>query len=1354
MSDYTTRASVTLNVNGKAAEEQLTRLKQRASDYKDAIAKASKEGNRLEQKKLRNELKATEREIKSIQSATMNVADVLKNLDAATPKELKLTLKQFNNELKNMERGTKAWNDHAEKIRRVKKELETVNNSLKRQQTGWQKLTGWLNKWQTMNVAGFAVVQEIVSFANKAVNAYAAMDSVMANTQKFTGMTREEVKKLNAEFKKIDTRTSIESLNELAASAGRLGKKSADDVMGFVRAGDIIGVAMNELGNDAPEIISKLAGIFNLEKEMGTEKAMLSVGSAINTLSQNYAAASPNLVDFSSRMGATASQTKMAMHEMLAFGTLLDANKVSMEKASTAMQGVISKMYAAPAEFAKKAGLDVNAFTESLKRSSTEGVMMFVDALAQMDQMQLNAVLRDLGTAGSGVTQTFQTLAGKSQHLKIVLSESADAFYKASSATEEFNIQNNTVQAHLDKAKKMFNELAVELGGKLMPLMLHAISGFSSLAILIKNIIDFCIEYKGVLIALAASIIAYNVAVEAATIKTKALAVCQGIVKGATVAWTAAASLSAATVSLLSGNVTRASAAFKLFSATLKLSPIGLLVGSITAVIGGLAIWISRTKEQTSLQKALNDVGKKASSAIAEEKANIESLLFVAENERLSMEKRIDAINKLNGIIPSYNAHIDETTGKYTASKKALDEYLSSLEKKIRFEANEQKLKELIIVQESAIAEREELELELDNERKALSSQPPQIHTSGHSATGASQLEIFETSADARRKAADKKVAQTTADVENFKFRMNTRIEKGEITPGYTKTEVEDSDDPKCSKCGNSPCTCISLLDDTNSGIYAAEKEWKAKEEALNRIAYATGEKNHEEYRKRMAEIDVEYYEKILANKSENDADYLRLQAEYQDALERKTDVAHDLSVESETVRYNDIVTGIKARYLNGLIPTQEAYNAALQQAELEHKRNLSLIYEEGTAERLQAERAYQDALIQDMEQRHKATEDAEKQHQTRLAEIKAEYFGDSPEQEKNKYDSDLALLTAVYEMELNAAGDNADERLRIEEAFESAKLILRKKYNQEAVEENRNTLACITEDFVDWLESDAGKAVMQSIDVVVSGMSAIFSSVSSLVQAELDVQTAAIEKRYEKEIEAAEGNEAKIKQLEEQRDKELAKAKNDANKKMYKLQVIQAVAQTAQNALAAYGSVVGTPFVGPVLAPIAAAAAIAAGAIQIATIKKQQQAAEAQGYASGGFTPKGNKYEPAGIVHKGEWVASQELLASPVVRPIIEALDYAQRTNTIGSIKSEDVSRTISAPSMIASSSPGTDVATAITVQAAALSNYADTIRKLNDRLSEPFVTVNSIAGDYGLEKIQSEYERLLRNKSSKTKR
>ena len=476
-------ATVNIHVNNQDAEEKVKGLSARARQLRQEFAEAVRIGDKGTIAKTEKELKKVNKELNNATLRAARVRDAMKHLSQATPKELQNTLKLINQELNSgaVKRGSKEWKAYQEQIKQVNAELRKIQAESRETESTLNRANNFLTKWGNAIVGGMAAMAGVTMAGKQAVQAYADMDTAMANTQKYTGMTREEVEQLNEEMKKMDTRTSLEGLNELAQAAGRLGKNSVEDVMGFVRAGDIIGVAMDELGADAPQIISQLAGIFNLEGELGTEKAMLSVGSAINTLSQNCAAGAPNLVDFASRMGAIANSTNMSMDEMLAFGALLDDQKVSVEKASTAMQTVITKMYADPASFAKTAGMNVEEFTAALKRSSTEGIMMFVDALSNMDSMGQAATLKNLHIAGAGVVQTFQTLAGKTDLLNQQMATSKQAFNEATSATEEFNLQNNTVQAQIDKAKEKFNQMAVALGKELYPAMKYAISGTSLL---------------------------------------------------------------------------------------------------------------------------------------------------------------------------------------------------------------------------------------------------------------------------------------------------------------------------------------------------------------------------------------------------------------------------------------------------------------------------------------------------------------------------------------------------------------------------------------------------------------------------------------------------------------------------------------------------------------------------------------------------------------------------------------------------------------------------------------------------------------------------------------------------------
>lgn len=1350
MSDYTTNASVNLTMNGEQPKKVLEELRNRAFNLENAIAKAAKAGNKTELTKLRKELKTTQRQIREMESATMQVERVLKQLDKATPKELQRTLKTLEKQLNNLERGSEAWKRQTEYIKQVRAEIDKVNRELRNGETFWERFNRKMNDWQTTLAAGAAAVTGVVMAGRSAVNAYAEMDAEMANVRKFTGMTAEQVALLNQEFQKIDTRTSREDLNRLAQEAGRLGKTSQEDVLGFVKAADQINVALDDLGDGATLTLSKLTNIFGDEARLGTERSLLAVGSVINELSQNCTASAPYLAQFSQRLAGVGAQAGMTIPQLMAFAAVLDSQGQAVEMSATALSKLIMDLFKETDKIAQATGLDLEKFKATLESSTNEGLLMLLDRLHELGGMDVLApVFKDMGEEGARASAVISALAGNVDTVRWQQEEANKAFQEATSVTKEFNVQNNTVQAGLDKARKRLTELAVELGEKLAPVMKHVISSTTLILKVMSSLITFIGKYKGEIIVVTASIVAYTIAVNATAIKTKIFAVAQGVAKVAMVAWRAVTLLAAATTALFSGNITRATIAFKAFSATLKLSPIGLLVGSITAIVAGLALWITRTKQLTLAQKQLADIEKKAHESSLEELTTLKLLYEASQDQKRSLEERTSAVQKLQEKYPDYFGNLSTEAILAGNAANEYDRLTTSILNSARAKARQEQL----VSNEQEILK---LEQERDNKVNAalddmvLNSQDSRFYGNTRqnklmlldwmSLEGKPEYLITKRYIDQVREDYNDKIAQYRSANDTLSKQVADDLVNNENSSsggGNTK---------KCPKCGKLPCECYKggNGDTTNDDRFKAEKEWREREEALNRIAYAKGEKSYIDYTKRMNEIEVEFYNKQLAHTDLSENERLSIQAQYYEAVKKQNDANTTFTLDAEKESYNKRLAEAKQFFIDGQYSI-DTYNEAIARIEEEHLAKLVTLTKEGTKERMDAEKALADYQYQAALKKQQETKKKEEEIKRSQEKLKKEYFGDNAVERKNAYTNDLANLAIVYEAELKATQGNAEEKLRIEEAYQKAKLALQKKYGFLAVEDNRNALEKANAELLEWLESDAGKAVMQSFDTVVSGMSAIFSQVSSIVQAELDMQTAAIEKRYDKEISQAEGNTYKVAKLEKQKEREIAKAKNEANKKMFAMQVIQAVAQTAQNAISAYGSAAAIPIVGFVMAPIAAAMAVAAGALQIAAIKKQQQASEAQGYAKGGFTPKGAVDEEVGVVHAGEWVASQKLLANPVARPLINALDYAQRTNTIGSLRSVDVSRAV-APQLVAQSAP--------TIIVEQNSEYTYIMKRLAERLDEPFVTVNTITGDNGIKKAQDEYDKLIRNKSPKSKR
>lgn len=1237
----------------------------------------------------------------------------------------------------------------------MRSELDKVNKELREGEGFWERFNNKMNDWQTTIAAEAAAVTGLVMAGRSAVNAYAEMDAEMASVRKFTGMTAEEVELLNEAFKRMDTRSSREQLNQLAQEAGRLGKTSQEDVLGFVRAADQINVALDDLGEGATLTLSKLTNIFGDEERLGTEQSLLAVGSVINELSQNCTASAPYLAQFAQRLAGVGAQAGMTIPEIMAFAAVLDSQGQAVEMSATAMSKLIMDLFKETDKIAKATGMDLKKFEETVKKSTNEGLLMLLDRLNELGGMDVLApVFKDMGEEGARASAVISALAGNVDTVRWQQQEASKAFEEATSVTKEFTVQNTTVQAELDKARKRVKEMAVELGEKLKPVMSHVISSTTLTLRLLSTMIDFLMNHKTAIISVTSAIIAYTIAINASNIAFKAqyywLVVTNAVQKaGAAIQATyrTAVLLTTVAVSKLTGNTTRAAASQRMLNTAQKANVYALVIGLVVGLAVALYRLLTAEEKVSAQEKELSSIRQKAASKVAEERTEIDLLVQAAENERLSMEEREKAVKRLNALIPDYNGHLDKTTGKYEANKKALDEYIKSLVKKYEVEGARARLEEIGGELADLRIQRSQAQKDYDAAKNAPAEHPASNWVGGREGaimrggSGAAHANRI-SSAKSKLDDIDKQIAEKEGVVSTI---TNTYGED------MQKQEVNNTNNTNGNGGGGGGGNGDA---NDNKDKFAKENEWRTQQEALNRIAYATGQKNYEQYTRNMDEIATEFYKKQLEHTDLTATERLSIEANYHEAVKKQNDTALSFTKEQEEERYRTAHAYEKQRYIDGKI-SPEQYNDASQLLELEHLKKMTQIFEEGTKEAQDANARYQDALLKDQQKRQKAAEDEMKKHQDELAKLKSKYFGNNKNENLDLYNKDSSNLYQVYQAELAAAEGNAEEKLRIDEAYEQAKLELKRKYNLLSAEEDTNAMQQWVDSSIEWLNSDGGEALTGTMDTLISGMSSIFSGLSSLVQAELEIQTAAIERRYDKEISMAEGNTYKVKQLEEKKQKEIAKAKNDANKKMFAMQVIQAVAQTAQNALSAYGSAAAIPVVGYILAPIAAAMAVAAGAIQIAAIKKQQQASEAQGYMEGGFTKKGRKDEVAGVVHAGEWVASQRLLASPVARPVIEALDFAQRNNTIGSLRADDVSRSITAPMMAAQRQQEIRIVNERSErQTVADTELSSTIERLNTRLNEPFVTINTVTGDYGTLKAQEEYDKLIRNKTPKSRR
>lgn len=515
--------------------------------------------------------------------------------------------KDLNAILRQLNPNTELYKQYSEQLKEVNNRIKELRGTANETRFSLSKLTDGFNKYGAIAASAIAGLTGITLTMRSCVNEYAEMEEAQSQVIKYTGLTKDEVKELNEEFKQMDTRTARTRLNELAGDAGKLGISTKEGVKEFVEAADMINVALGkDLGKEAINSIGKLANMFGTD-DRSLKENMLAVGSAVNSVAQNSSAAEPYLVEFTARMGGVGKQANMAITDIMGFASALDQNMLRSEMASTALSGLILKLYQEPSKYAQLAGLQVEEFTKLMSEDVNEAVLTFLEALNRMGGMDKMApVLDKMSLSGAEAASVISALAGNVEKVRKEQLGANQAFVEGTSVVNEFSVQNSTVQAELDKAKKRFADIRVELGEQLLPVMKYMVSTGSLTVKGLSAVVSVLMENKRVIVTVTSAIAAYVLVVNGATLAKKAYTVAT---KAATMAT-------------------------NLFSKATKASPWGLVISGVTAAITYFSMFRDETDKNTESQKKLND-------ALQQNADDMNSLRSVQDRA-----KNMDTLNK------------------------------------------------------------------------------------------------------------------------------------------------------------------------------------------------------------------------------------------------------------------------------------------------------------------------------------------------------------------------------------------------------------------------------------------------------------------------------------------------------------------------------------------------------------------------------------------------------------------------------------------------------------------------------------------------------------------------------------
>ncbi len=823
-----------------------------------------------------------------------------------------LEMKRLQRDIKEMTRGSEEYNRTMAKIQHLqgilkqhRQEIKGITAETKKATVSIGSMVDWFNRFGgvILSVIGFLTgftlaLRAIRDERNK-------LEESQAGLKALTGLDDDSIAWLTGQAKTLSTTMTKEGL--------RVRQSAAEILDAFM----LVGSAKPELLGDKEALKAVTEEAMRLQAAAKDITLNEAVDSLTLSLNQYGAAADQagrftNVLAAGSQAGSAniASQAKAIRNA----GTAAASANVPIEQTvalieTLAYRGIKDEV----------AGTGLKKFFLVLQTGADEtnpkivGLDKALENLKNKN-MDAGAIKKMFGEEG------YNTASVILQNTEMVKDFTA-AVTGTNVAYEQAAINSDTAQAKLEQARNKMKLAAIDLGEKLNPALTVSTNMLTNVLKYLPELIDWCNKWGGTVLYVASCIAVYTLRTKAATFASKAwnaitktataLQLAYGIavntVSGYTVtSFTQLRRLStlltghnillktvrvstylfAGAMQVLQGRVDLAAKSMRAAWAVMKLSPAGAL--STVLLAGGAAFLYlyKRAHEYVDVQKATNRLQKEAAKSTADQRKELDTLWMVAQNNRVAMDKRREAMEKINKIAPDYLGDITLETISTQKAADAKARYVEQLQK-------EAMLKGASSYIESESKKLIEYQVELD---KALAGQKKARESATYAQTGFT--------------AYDAAVEQLKFDIEHTKKAIESymtiyeQISKELEVSTKTNSGTDGNSggngggNGKCPICGNKPCTC----DKNNAAkdkFVQAEADYYRRIADIKRKYLADDKMTQEEYNKQMRDAEMQLLNDKLKVKGLEPSEIQRINDQILDAEIKARDELRRLDEQS-----------------------------------------------------------------------------------------------------------------------------------------------------------------------------------------------------------------------------------------------------------------------------------------------------------------------------------------------------------------------------------------------------------------------------------------------------------------------
>ncbi len=1016
-------------------------------------------------------------------------------------------------------------------------------------------------------------------------------------------------------------------ISELKQNAKSLGELASDDTVNGVLLGNLLTKGAELFGEKAREFKDSIAELINGGLEMAEQAD--GVTRAFNNLNQE------GLLDNLRKA------TKGTVNDVQLMTAAVQAKdfRIPLEDLGKYLEFAQLK--------AQQTGQSVDYMTNSIVTGLGRKSPMILDNLG-ISAAEISEKTKETGDFMKAVAEIVDTQ----------LAQAGETYISAADRAAQKTVE-------LQNAQKA-------LGDEILPIKEQWDDAYADMQLHTISLISWCVKHQGVVKTLGILLAAFTVvaiatsnAIKANIVVTKGAAAAQQAWNVICATGTGLLKLLQAGFYLLTGRVTLAKNAWTAMNATMKASVFGLIAAGVTVL--SLKLWDmhKKQKEAAASAKELETMERDLNAQVNEQTAKVKQLNETMRNEKISMDRRKEALDELKKIIPGYNGLLSEEGRLTRDNKSAIDDYLVSLEKEIKLKAYKDKLVDLY-------KQKSDLEDKRDEQDKTYHDAKTDniLHPQNSFIRGVSKF--FGTDTETNAKKALNNTEQQIDRVNGKIDELNSKIAAiGPVTPrtgkggsgggtgAHTGTGGHTGTTNTTSKPNPDDIASKKFSENRQADIDAANQDYQQDVNNWN-MALAQKQVSQEKYDLAMQALKTQHTANILA-------------------------IETSYSEQSQNIGIKD---GEKKK--------------SLQDKQLDNQRKAEQAHFD---QQVAAEQAYQDALAKVMEQ-------GETEQELTL------------EQQR---DQKLEILKGYYQAALDLARQNGEDTVQLEKAYGDAQTQIKKEYiakhkeltDQQDDKKNQARQAlgfdkqseydrqleqlqtALDNQYITQEEHE--KKVQQLKKESFMKQAQYYTDLfSNAVGALQNAEMANVDAKYDAEIKAAEGNTELQEKLEKKKANEKLKIQKKYADVNFAMQAAQIISNTATSIMKAYSEM------GPIAGSVAAALMGVTGAAQLAVANAERQKVKrmtlngsasgtssvgsrvASGRESGGridvereqdgkhfnaeYSPGKRGYidHPTVIVGEGpsgrskEWVASNAALENPTIAPLIHLMDAAQRAGQI----------------------------------------------------------------------------------------